>query len=47
MKRFTLLLSLLMLFLVGCSSNVADITILHWNDFHAHNIRETEYILNR
>lgn len=38
MKRFTVLLSLLMLFLVGCSSNVADITILHWNDFHAHNI---------
>ncbi|MFA6619016.1 MAG: bifunctional UDP-sugar hydrolase/5'-nucleotidase [Candidatus Neomarinimicrobiota bacterium] len=38
MKRFTILLSLLMLVLVACSSNVADITILHWNDFHAHNI---------
>lgn len=38
MKRYTILLSLLMIFLVGCSSSAADITILHWNDFHAHNV---------
>lgn len=38
MKRFTIFLSLFMLILVGCSSSEADITLLHWNDFHSHNI---------
>ncbi len=38
MKRFTTLLLLILLVLAGCSSNTADIIILHWNDFHSHNI---------
>ena len=38
MKRLMIFLVLtLSVLLTGCSSDTADITLLHWNDFHSHN----------
>lgn len=37
MKYFNMTVVLLLAVLAGCSAPSADITILHWNDFHAHN----------
>lgn len=38
MKYFNISVVLLLVLLMGCSAPSADITILHWNDFHSHNI---------
>jgi len=38
MKYFNLTIIIVLSILVGCSAPSADITILHWNDFHSHNI---------
>jgi len=37
MKYFNMTVVLFLAILAGCSAPSADITILHWNDFHAHN----------
>jgi 5'-nucleotidase len=37
MKYFNMTIVFLLAVLAGCSAPSADITILHWNDFHAHN----------
>ena len=37
MKKTNLLVILLVILLAGCSSETADLTILHWNDLHSHN----------
>ncbi len=37
MKYFNMTVVLLLAVLAGCSAPSADITILHWNDLHAHN----------
>ncbi|MEA3391966.1 MAG: bifunctional UDP-sugar hydrolase/5'-nucleotidase, partial [Candidatus Marinimicrobia bacterium] len=37
MKYFNMTVVLLLAVLAGCSAPSADITILHWNDFHSHN----------
>lgn len=41
MKYFNVLIVTLLVMLIGCSAPSADITILHWNDFHSHN---TEWV---
>ncbi|MCK4812601.1 MAG: bifunctional metallophosphatase/5'-nucleotidase [Candidatus Marinimicrobia bacterium] len=38
MKYFNLIMFTLILFFSSCGKQSADITILHWNDFHSHNI---------
>ena len=47
MKRYTILVSLVLLVLMGCSAPSADLTILHWNDFHSHNIPWTPTSYNK
>ncbi|MCF7833154.1 MAG: bifunctional metallophosphatase/5'-nucleotidase [Candidatus Marinimicrobia bacterium] len=37
MKYFNAILIMILVALTSCSSPTADITILHWNDFHSHN----------
>ncbi len=38
MKQFNLILFAALVLLFSCSSPTADITILHWNDFHSANL---------
>jgi 2',3'-cyclic-nucleotide 2'-phosphodiesterase (5'-nucleotidase family) len=37
MKYFNAIIVFVLLVLMSCSAPSADITILHWNDFHSHN----------
>ena len=38
MKYFNAVIVAVLIVLMSCSAPSADITILHWNDFHSHNI---------
>ncbi|RKY52716.1 MAG: hypothetical protein DRP93_07670, partial [Candidatus Neomarinimicrobiota bacterium] len=47
MKYFNALIAFMLLLLMSCSAPSADITILHWNDFHSHNTPWTPTSYNK